>query len=51
LCKKALKANKEAVVESYKKPSQADDIADLWYILEQVVKQAPPSKTTGSILA
>jgi hypothetical protein len=48
---KALKANKEAVVESREKSSRADDIADLRRKLEQVVKHAPPSETIGGILA
>jgi Carbohydrate/starch-binding module (family 21) len=48
---RALKANKEAVVESREKSSRADDIADLRRKLEQVVKHAPPSETIGGILA
>ena len=48
---KALKANKEAVVESREESSRADDIADLRRKLEQVVEHGPPSETIGGILA
>ena len=48
---KALKANKEAVVESRENSSRADDIADLRRKLEQVVEHGRPSETVGGILA
>jgi hypothetical protein len=48
---KALKVNKEAVVESREESSRADDIADLRRKLEQVVEHGRPSETIGGILA
>jgi carbohydrate/starch-binding protein with CBM21 domain len=48
---KALKANKEAVVERRERSSQPDEIADLRRKLEQVVKQGRPPETIGGILA
>jgi hypothetical protein len=51
---KALKVNKEAMVESCEEPFQADDInhvMDLRRRLEQVVKHGCPSETISSILS